>query len=150
MTSSCRSASSSSSEAGRVWVVVVGHQRGCYIRPAVWCALLWTARGGYSENNSAPRTSEHSSPAHPNTPRALEEAVYEEAGHEEECTREQVVQALLKVDQDVSEKAAQQVGAGGWVLGGLRCGRRRAWRARMNDEQWHPPSMHGAVVPAHP
>lgn len=36
--------------------------------------------------------------------------MYEEAGHEEECRREHVTRALLHMDQDMSEKVAQQVG----------------------------------------
>ena len=42
--------------------------------------------------------------------RSLEEAVFDEAGHEEECTKEHVVRALLRVDLDMTEKTAQQVG----------------------------------------
>lgn len=58
-------------------------------------------------------------PPHP--PRALEAAVYEEAGHEEECRREHVMRALLHMDQDMSEKAAQQVGAGWGRRRGAAC-----------------------------
>ncbi|KAI7835772.1 hypothetical protein COHA_010350 [Chlorella ohadii] len=43
--------------------------------------------------------------------KALEAAVYEEAGHEEECRREHVTRALLHMDQDMSEKVAQQTAA---------------------------------------
>ena len=39
--------------------------------------------------------------------------MYEEAGHEEECRRQHVVRALLHIDLDMSEKAAQQVRGGG-------------------------------------
>ena len=51
--------------------------------------------------------------------------MYEEAGHEEECRREHVMRALLHMDQDMSEKAAQQVRAawGGWGGGGVGAGR---------------------------
>jgi len=42
----------------------------------------------------------------------LEDAIYEEAGHEEECSKEHTVRALLKVDLEMTEKAAQQVGVG--------------------------------------
>lgn len=45
--------------------------------------------------------------------RALEAAVYEEAGHEEECQRQHVVRALMHIDLGMSEKAAQQVRGGG-------------------------------------
>jgi hypothetical protein len=41
--------------------------------------------------------------------RALEEAVYDEANHEEECSREHVARALLRIDLDMSDKVAQQV-----------------------------------------
>lgn len=53
-----------------------------------------------------------SSPACPLAARrSLEEAVYDEAGHEEECSKHHVVRALLRVNLDMTEKAAQQVGA---------------------------------------
>lgn len=42
--------------------------------------------------------------------RALEDAIYEEAGYEEECSKEHTVRALLRVDHDMPEKTAQQVG----------------------------------------
>lgn len=58
-------------------------------------------------------------PTHPPAHRALEEAVYDEAGHEEECGRQHVARALMRVDLDLPEKAAQQVGgvqgAGRWA-----------------------------------
>ncbi len=62
-------------------------------------------------------------PPSPLPPRALEDAIYEEAGYEEECSREHAVRALLRVDLDMTEKAAQQVCVGGVVVvvgGGLR------------------------------
>lgn len=74
--------------------------------------------------------------------RALEEAVYDEAGHEEECSKVHVVRALLRVNVDMPEKTAQQVGVrrrlgvcnkphrgtvlAGWQAGG--CAWRRSQR----------------------
>ncbi|KAL4444954.1 hypothetical protein ABPG77_004004 [Micractinium sp. CCAP 211/92] len=43
--------------------------------------------------------------------KALEDAIYEEAGYEEECSKEHAVRALLRVDLDMTEKAAQQTAA---------------------------------------
>ncbi|KAI3438406.1 hypothetical protein D9Q98_000838 [Chlorella vulgaris] len=43
--------------------------------------------------------------------KALEEAVYDEANHEEECSREHVARALLRIDLDMSDKVAQQTAA---------------------------------------
>lgn len=60
--------------------------------------------------------------------RALEEAVYDEANHEEECSREHVARALLRIDLDMSDKVAQQVStaqcaaAGCWQRGEARGG----------------------------
>lgn len=71
-------------------------------------------------------THPHTPPTHTTT-RALEEAVYDESGHEEECGRDHVVRALLRVDLDMSEKAAQQVRAWSSEEAGLRvCGARGA------------------------
>ncbi|KAL4448019.1 hypothetical protein ABPG75_005238 [Micractinium tetrahymenae] len=43
--------------------------------------------------------------------KALEDTIYEEAAYEEECSREHTVRALLRVDHDMTEKAAQQTAA---------------------------------------
>ena len=45
--------------------------------------------------------------------RALEDAIYEEARHEEECTRAHVVRALLAIDREATEKLATQVSHAG-------------------------------------
>eukprot|EP00887_Chlorella_sp_A99_P004632 scaffold4.g4632.t1 len=44
--------------------------------------------------------------------KALEEAIYEEANHEEQCGKVHVVRALLVIDHDVTEKAANALANG--------------------------------------
>ena len=57
--------------------------------------------------------------------------MYDEAGHEEECSRQHVAAALLRVDLEMGDKVAQQVGgcgaqSGQGDLGGGRLASRQA------------------------
>jgi hypothetical protein len=49
--------------------------------------------------------------------KALETALYEESGNSEDCTREQVVHAILFIDPDCTEKAANSAASGAFGPG---------------------------------